>query len=342
MARNFQTPINLNGLELLNALAMNVASEPANPKKGLLIYNTATSKFGVGNGTSFDYMGGGGLSTSDVQTIIRNMIVQGNNITVAYDATAKTLTFSVAADGAANVATLRTLGTGAAQAAAGNDTRLSDTRTPTDGSVTNAKVSSSAAITLDKLAETTGLKILTSAERTKLAGVATGATANSPDATLLARANHTGTQTVSTISDFNSAVQAKLDALVNGAPGTLDQLNELAAAIGNDPNFATTLATQMAAKANNADLAAVAKSGLYADLLNKPGYAVTIGDGTATSFTITHNLNSRRVMVSLVATAAPYDEVEADVQRTTVNSVTVVFAAAPAATSYDVLVWKVV
>jgi hypothetical protein len=47
----------------------------------------------------------------------------------------------------------------------------------------------------------------TSAEQTKLAGIATGATANSSDATLLARANHTGTQTASTISDFSSTAR---------------------------------------------------------------------------------------------------------------------------------------
>ena len=47
----------------------------------------------------------------------------------------------------------------------------------------------------------------TTAEKSKLAGIATGATANSSNATLLARANHTGTQTASTISDFSTAAQ---------------------------------------------------------------------------------------------------------------------------------------
>lgn len=42
---------------------------------------------------------------------------------------------------------------------------------------------------------------------TKLGTVATGATANSSDAFLLARANHTGTQLSTTISDFNEAAQ---------------------------------------------------------------------------------------------------------------------------------------
>lgn len=46
----------------------------------------------------------------------------------------------------------------------------------------------------------------TQAEKTKLAGIATGATANDTDANLKNRANHTGTQLASTISDFNTAV----------------------------------------------------------------------------------------------------------------------------------------
>ena len=43
-------------------------------------------------------------------------------------------------DGPAGTGTLRTLGTGALQAAAGNDARLSDQRTPVDASVTAAKI----------------------------------------------------------------------------------------------------------------------------------------------------------------------------------------------------------
>lgn len=41
----------------------------------------------------------------------------------------------------------------------------------------------------------------TIAKDTKLSGIATGATANSSDATLLARANHTGTQNADTLTD---------------------------------------------------------------------------------------------------------------------------------------------
>lgn len=48
---------------------------------------------------------------------------------------------------------------------------------------------------------------------------------------------------------FDTIEAAKLavtNSLVNGAAGTLDTLNELAAALGNDPSFAATIATQIA------------------------------------------------------------------------------------------------
>lgn len=44
-------------------------------------------------------------------------------------------------------------------------------------------------------------------------------------------------------------VQAALAALVASSPGALDTLNELAAALGNDPNFATTITNALALKA---------------------------------------------------------------------------------------------
>lgn len=43
-------------------------------------------------------------------------------------------------------------------------------------------------------------------------------------------------------------VNTKVAGIVNSAPETLDTLNELAAALGNDPNFATTVATQIGTK----------------------------------------------------------------------------------------------
>lgn len=45
-------------------------------------------------------------------------------------------------------------------------------------------------------------------------------------------------------------VKVKLSELVDSAPDTLNTLNELATALGNDPNFATTIASQIGLKAD--------------------------------------------------------------------------------------------
>jgi hypothetical protein len=47
-------------------------------------------------------------------------------------------------------------------------------------------------------------------------------------------------------------VQEEIAALVNSAPSSLNTLNELAEALGNDANFATTITNSLASKANTA------------------------------------------------------------------------------------------
>jgi hypothetical protein len=95
----------------------------------------------------------------------------------------------------------------------------------------------------DTLTDGTTNKAFLATERTKLTGIATGATANSTDAFLLSRTNHTGTQVAATISDFTAAVDARVQTVVGAAPAALDTLVELASAIGNDANFASTVTT---------------------------------------------------------------------------------------------------
>lgn len=63
---------------------------------------------------------------------------------VDYSGVASTGAIVIPRDGAAGTASLRTLGTGAQQAVAGNDSRLSDTRTPTDNTVSTSKIQNNA------------------------------------------------------------------------------------------------------------------------------------------------------------------------------------------------------
>jgi hypothetical protein len=66
-------------------------------------------------------------------------------------------------------------------------------------------------------------------------------------------------------------------------------------------------------------------------------YIATIGDGTATSYTVTHGLGSRRVMVQMYDSSS-YEQVYAQVVRTSSNAITVDFNTAPSANDITVLV----
>ena len=68
-------------------------------------------------------------------------------------------------------------------------------------------------------------------------------------------------------------------------------------------------------------------------------YTASIGDGEATSYTVTHNLGSKDVGVTIYDNSSPYAEVVADVEHTSTTAVTVKFAAAPSANKYRVVVF---
>lgn len=87
----------------------------------------------------------------------------------------------------------------------------------TRGSAQNMAQPDDMALKVDKVAgKGLSTEDYTTAEKSKLAGVAAGATANSTDATLLARANHTGTQTIATVAGLQPALDGKEAAVTAG------------------------------------------------------------------------------------------------------------------------------
>ena len=93
------------------------------------------------------------------------------------------------------------------------------TLTISDNAVTNVKAADMAVNTI-KGRITTGTgdpEDLTAAQVRTIINVADGATANSTDAFLLSRTNHTGTQTAATISDFDTEVSNNTSVAANTA-----------------------------------------------------------------------------------------------------------------------------
>lgn len=91
--------------------------------------------------------------------------------------------------------------------------------------------------------------------------------------------NVTLTVTVPTLADkadkvdtlTPAEVDARIQAIVGAAPLALDTLNEIAAALGDDPNFAATMTTELGKKANSVDVYTITQAD--AKFLTKTGTA---------------------------------------------------------------------
>lgn len=96
------------------------------------------------------------------------------------------------------------------------------------------------------------------------------------------------------------------------------------------------LATQAETDTGTDALKAVTPATLAAAVWGTRKNNTNIGDGSATSYVVTHNFNTRDVLVEVYRNSGNFDTVLCEVQRTSVNAVTVVFDTAPAANAYRV------
>jgi hypothetical protein len=76
----------------------------------------------------------------------------------------------------------------------------------------------------------------------------------------------------------------------------------------------------------------------YHEIVRKWKSDITTTVSAPYTFTATHNLGTRDVTVAVYSNSAPYAEVEVDVDHTSVNAVTLTFAAAPTAGAYRVVI----
>jgi hypothetical protein len=158
-----------------------------------------------------------------------------------------------------------------------NDARLSDARTPTAHAASHADGGSDE-VALDASQITTGT-LLDARIPAAIARDAEVAAAVAAEAALARNADNLTSGTVADAripaaiardaevtslvaaeaTARDTAIATAIAALVASAPGLLDTLDEIAAALGDDPNFAATMTTALAGKqASNANLTALA------------------------------------------------------------------------------------
>jgi hypothetical protein len=98
------------------------------------------------------------------------------------------------------------------------------------------------------------------------------------------------------------------------------------------------VATQAETDAGASDAVAVTPQKLAAWAGRARKAAANIGDGSGTQFDVTHNFNTLDVRVEVYRNASPYDTINCDVERPSVNAVRLRFSAPPGANQFRVLV----
>jgi hypothetical protein len=88
----------------------------------------------------------------------------------------------------------------------------------------------------------------------------------------------------------------------------------------------------------NGGTGATTAAGARSNLGATTKVSASVGNGSATSIVVTHNLNTRDLQVQLFEVAAPYAQVFTDVELTTVDTLTLSFSVAPTASQYRVVI----
>lgn len=151
--------------------------------------------------------------------------------------------------------------------------------------------------TLDDISAGVTNRHFTTSDETKLDGIAVGASANSTDAALLSRPNHTGTQTASTISDFGSAADTRIAAATDlvrtsGAQTVAGTKTFVAAPVVPDGAFTISKVTGLQATLDSkaeTSIGSTIQGSNYTLTMSDAGCAVEVSNASARTVTVPAN-----------------------------------------------------
>ena len=317
MAKKFLTPIDLNRLEIQNAVVQNLATDPGTAVDGQIYYNTATDRLRV-------YANG---SWSDVGAVT-SITGTANEVNVSASVGAVTIGLPDNVDITGNLAV------GGNLTVSGSTTYINtETVTVADNIIQlNSNVSASATPT-----ENAGVEVNRGNE---------GSTAllwnESIDSWVRADDGVTGPSILFAgeagsidISDFDEAAQDAIGLIITDTATVNLTYNDETPELKADVKLQASNSYLTSASGVAVDISAL-ETKLVTDSFTKKA-STSVGNNAATSFAISHNLGTRDVVVNVYDNAT-YDTVEVDVVRTDANTVTVSFAQATGTNAYRVVI----
>jgi len=333
MALSYLTDINLNKNELQNAVIQKLATDPSSGQTaGWIIFNTTDNQLKVYDGSAWTNVGGDitgvNITAGTGLTGTVNTTSGQHTQTITLDDTAVTAA-SYGSSTAIPVITIDAQGriTAASTAAISSTLTISDdVGTPnTDGVTvgTDTLVFAGTANEIDTLVSNNQVKI--------------GLVANpTVSGNLIVSGNLTVSGTTTTVNTETINLADNIITLNSNEAGTPSENAGIEVERGT--------ATNVALRWNEgSDIWELTKDGTnYKTIQNvqESTYSVAIGDGSATSIAVNHNLGTQDVIVQLYDTSS-LDTVYADVVRTNANTVTVGFTTAPTSGDIKVLVSKI-
>lgn len=308
---NLLTNLKANQNQLLEAVLHSVAVEPSQAVAGQVYYNTKDKRAYVYTGAVWMAMDAKDASPTAVSIV--NTINDGDkliNIDKIKDLVTKLSAANIVAtinDGNENI----------------NAERINGLANALDGTSIVSKINDGTSkINIskidgleEKLKIDTIIEALIASDKTiptnKITGLDTALADKITDAQAQAKADIA-------LQQAKTFATSEITRIIGGASEAYDTLKEIEEKLKSSDNARDLINNAVKGKAGK-----VAKD---------------IGDGTATEFTVSHNLNTQDVVITVRENNAPFTQVITDIEVTDANNIKVKFAKAPAQNEYRVII----